>query len=79
MIVELPTDTPVTTPVNAFTAATPGLLLLQLPPPVAPVLVKVVDKPVHTVAAPLRLPALASAMTVTSLVAVDVPHALVTL
>ena len=76
-MVEVPAATPVTTPVAAFTDATAGLLLLQVPPPV-PLLVKVVDKPAHTDAAPLMVPALASAFTVTSLVAADVPHTFTT-
>ena len=74
-MVEVPSATPVTTPVVAFTVATAGLLLLQVPPPV-PLLVNVVDRPVHTDAAPLTEPAFATALTVTSCVAVEVPQPL---
>ena len=70
---EFPAVTPVTTPVTAFTVATAVLLLLQLPP-LIPVLVNGVDKPVQTDAAPLTVPALAIAFTVTARVAVEVPQ-----
>jgi hypothetical protein len=59
--------------VAELTDATEGLLLLQLPPTL-PLLVNVVDKPVHTDDAPLSVPALASGFTVTSFVALDVPQ-----
>jgi hypothetical protein len=72
-MVELPAATPVTTPVVEFTVAAAGLLLLQLPP-LIPLLVNVVDKPAHTDGPPLMVPAFAIAFTVTSLVAVEVPH-----
>lgn len=71
----MPAATPVTTPVVEFTVAAAGLLLLQVPPP-TPLLVNVVDKPVHTVNEPVIEPAFARALTVTTLVAVDVPQLL---
>lgn len=74
-MVVFPAPTPVSTPVDAFIDATPGLLLLQDPPP-WPLLVRVADNPTHTDAAPLIVPALANAFTVTSFVAVEVPHTL---
>jgi len=74
-MVEVPSATAVTTPVVALTVATAGLLLLQLPPPV-PLLVNVVDRPVHTDDAPVTEPAFAMALTVTSCVAVEVPQPL---
>ncbi len=61
-MVALPAATAVTTPDAEFTDAAAGLLLLQVPP--VPVLVNVVDKPAHTVAAPLTTPAFGSALTV---------------
>ena len=65
-ILALPIDTPVTTPVLAFTVATAVLLLVHVPVPDA--LVSVVDVPAHV---PL-LPAIAaSAFTVTVVVAVQ--------
>jgi len=72
-MVELPGATPVTMPVEEFTVAAAVLLLLQVPPPV-PVMVNVVDKPEHIDDAPLTVPAFATAFTVTSWVAVEVPH-----
>lgn len=76
-MVALPAATPVTTPVIEFTVAAAGLLLLQLPPP-APLVVNVVDKPIHTADAPLMVPAFATAFTVTNWVAADVPQVFVT-
>ena len=69
----LPAETPITTPLAAFTVAAAGLLLLQVPLMV-PLLVSVVDKPVHTVVAPLIVPAFGTAFTVIKCVAVDVPQ-----
>lgn len=74
-MVELPCAIPVTTPVVEFTVAAAVLLLLQVPPP-APLLVNVVDKPMHTDDAPLTEPAFATAFTVMSCVAVEVPQPL---
>ena len=65
VIIAFPAAMPVTRPVAAFTVATAGLLLLQLPVPVAPEIVNGVDKPAHTVDAPVIVPAFAVAFTVT--------------
>ena len=73
VMVALPAATPVTTPETALTVAVTVLLLLQVPP-MLPLLINVVDKPAHTDEAPLTVPALASAFTVTSRVAVEVPQ-----
>ena len=64
-MVALPAATPVTRPVDAFTEAMAGLLLLQLPVPADPVLVNDVDKPTHTVDDPLTVPAFGAGFTVT--------------
>ena len=61
-MIELPAATPVTVPVAEFTVAAAVLLLLQVPP--VPLVVNGVDKPAHTVAAPLTVPAFATALTV---------------
>ena len=53
----------VTTPDVAFTDATAGLLLLQLPP-ASPVLLYVADAPIQSGDAPLTVPALAFGSTV---------------
>lgn len=63
-MVAFPAATAVTTPLVALTDAAAGLLLLQVPPTL-PLLVKLVDKPVHTVDAPVTVPALANGFTVT--------------
>ena len=73
-MIELPAATPVTIPVAEFTVAAAGLLLLQLPL-AEPLLVNGVDKPAHTVDAPLTVPALAIALTVMVVEAEDVAHA----
>ena len=72
-----PAATPVTTPVAAFTVATDGVRLLQLPP-LMPLLVNVVVEPTHTVEAPLTVPALAAGFTVITLFELNVPQLLVT-
>ena len=77
-MVVLPAATPVTTPVDPFTVAAAVLLLLHVPP-VLPLLVNGVDKPAQTDVAPLTVPALAIAFTVTNWVAVDVPQTFDTL
>ena len=77
MIVALPAPFPVTTPDEAFTDATAGLLLLQVPP-LAPLLAKVVDRPAHTVDAPEITPAFGNGLTVMLTDFVDVAHADVT-
>ena len=53
-MVEVPAPTPVTTPVAANTLATPVLLLLQVPVPVASV--SVVVAPTHTTIVPFTAP-----------------------
>lgn len=72
-MVALPVATPVTTPVAEFTVAAAGLLLLQVPP--VPLVVNGVDKPAHTVDAPLTVPAFATALTVMVAEAEDVAQA----
>jgi len=64
----LPAATPVTTPVVAFTVATPTALLDQLPP--IAVEVNVVVPAIQIESFPKRVPAEAEAVTVTVLVAV---------
>jgi len=68
-MVAVPMLAPVTTPVEAFTVATPVLLDVQ-EPPVLPLLVNVVVPPTQMVCVPLRVPALGAAVTVTVRVAV---------
>jgi hypothetical protein len=68
VIVAVPAATPVTTPVEAFTVATPEAELDQLPPDT--VEEKVVVEPAQIACVPLRVPALAGAVTVTVAVAV---------
>ena len=75
VIVAVPVAIPVTVPV-ALIDAMAALLLLQVPPVVASV--RVVFAPVHTVVAPLMVPALGAGLTVITLVAVAVPQLLVT-
>ena len=67
-MVAVPAATPVTTPVEAFTAATPAALLDQLPP--LTVEANVVVPAIQILCVPLRVPAEAGAVTVTVLVAV---------
>src|SRR6185312_16400144 len=56
VIVVVPAATPVTRPVDAFTVAAAGLLLIQVPPTL-PVLVRLIAKPAHTVGPPVIVPA----------------------
>ena len=51
MIVALPTETPVTTPVPEPTVATEGVLLIHVPP--VEVVANVVDEPLQTLVAPV--------------------------
>jgi len=74
-IVVKPDETPVTTPVALMVAAA-GLLLLHTPPDTASV--RVMFRPMHTLAGPLMVPPTGEGFTVTALVAVAVPHLLVT-
>ena len=76
-MIELPAAMAVTTPVVELTVAAAGLLLLQVPP-LLPVLVNVVDRPAHTVAAPFTEPAFATALTVTVAEVEEVAQAEVT-
>jgi hypothetical protein len=70
VIVAVPADTPVTTPVVAFTVATNVLLLLQLPPAV-PFEVNVTVEFLQMVSLTLlSVPAFGAAVTVTARVAV---------
>ncbi len=68
-------DTPFTVPVDP-TVAMLVALLLHVPPVVT--LLKVMGVPIHTLAAPVMVPAVANAFTVTICVAVAVPQLLVT-
>lgn len=74
----LPGATPVTTPVVEFTVATPGVLLLQVPP-VFPLAFKLMEAPVHTEDGPLMEPASGNEFTITIVPAVEDPQPLVTL
>lgn len=63
LMVEVPAEIPVTTPLE-FTVAAEVLVLLQLPP-VVPSLDKIVVEPVHRNVVPLIVPAFGSGLTVT--------------
>ena len=63
MIVVVPAESAVTAPVEAFTDATAGLLLLH-DPPASPVLLYVADWPIQSGDVPLTVPALAFGLTV---------------
>ena len=76
-MVVFPAATAVTIPVDAFTVAAAVLLLLQVPPTL-PLLVNGVDKPAHTDAAPLTVPAFGTAFTVTAAEAEELAHEVVT-
>ena len=67
-MVAVPAATPVTTPVESFTVATPAALLDQLPP--LTVEANVVVPFTQMLCVPLRVPADTGAVTVTVLVAV---------
>ena len=67
-MVAVPAATPVTTPVEAFTVATPAALLDQLPPLTFEV--NVVVSAIQILCVPLSVPAEAGAVTVTVLVSV---------
>ena len=67
MIVAVPAATPVISPVDAFTVATPSSEDEKLPPDVA-LLEKVVVPPTQIELVPLKVPAETFAFTVTSLV-----------
>ena len=76
-MVALPAPTAVITPEVGLTVATKLLLLVQVPPAV-PLLVKVVSEPAQMVAAPLIVPALASALMVMLAEAAELPQVLLT-
>ena len=76
-MIALPDATPVTTPLVAFTDATEGLLLLQVPP-LFPSLVKGADNPAQIVAVPLIVPETGSGFIVTVLEADELEQAEVT-
>jgi hypothetical protein len=71
VIVAIPAATPVTSPVEAFTVATPAAELDQLPP--VTVEVKIVDEPAQIACGPLSVPAVAGAVTAMLPLAVPVP------
>ena len=74
-MVLFPVATPDTCP-EASTVATPGVLLVHVPP--AEASLNVVIEPTQTVPIPVMLPALGNGLTVTKLVAAAVPQLLVT-
>ena len=71
MICVDPALTPVTKPLDEFTVATDGLLLLQLPP-LVPLLEKVAVCPIQSGEVPLIVPALTFGLTVNVLNADEV-------
>ena len=75
MIVAVPADTPVTSPL-AFTVAMPVALLLHVPPAVASV--NCVVLPIHTVCVPVIAATTGAEPTVTVLVTCVVPQPFVT-
>ena len=75
MIVVVPAVIPFTIPETGSTVPTAVLLLLHAPePPLAVASERVIDEPVHTDAEPVTEPATGVALTVTTVVAVTVPH-----
>ena len=73
----MPAATPVTTPVDEFTEAVPAASVVQLPP-ASPDADKVVVVAAHKVVVPDIVPAESTGLTVTVVLADDVPHELVT-
>jgi hypothetical protein len=67
-MMEIPAETPVTSPVPGFTVATAGLPLLQVPP--GTVETKFVEEPTQTDCAPNNWPAVKTVVIVTWRVAV---------
>ena len=76
MIVALHVPTPITTPVDEFTDAMVASLVLHVPP-LSPLLVKVACEPIHTVEAPLTVPAFGRGFTVIICDALGEPQLLV--
>ena len=71
----VPALTPYTTPETGSIVPTPVLLLLHNPePPLAVASVRVIVAPVHTKPGPVIAPATGVVLTVTTVVAVTVPH-----
>ena len=77
-MVVFPDATPVTTPVTGSTVATPGVVLLHVPP-VFPLELRLIVEPAQTDDAPLMVPAFGREFTVTTIPAVEDPQLLVTL
>jgi len=75
-IVAVPAVTPVMIPIDGSTVAVPGLIEIQVPPPAASE--RVVVAVGHTVAVPVIVPVFGKGFTVTTVVAYEVPQALVT-
>lgn len=73
VIVTVPADTPVTTPVLLFTVARAVLLLVHTPPDV-PFVVNCIVDPVHTDEEPLIVPAFEAAVTEIDFVVLAVPQ-----
>ncbi len=73
-MIALPIATPDTTPVDEFTDAINGSLLLQPPPLLRPLLLNVAMEPTQTVAAPLTVPAFGSGSTEIILLAPELPQ-----
>jgi hypothetical protein len=76
-MVEFPAAIPVTAPVTAFTVATDGVRLFQVPP-LLPLLVNVVADPAQTVVGPLIVPEFGRGLTVIAADEIEVPQVLVT-
>ena len=75
VIVVVPELTPYTMPKTGSIVPIPVLLLLHAPePPLAVASVKVIVAPVHTKPGPVIEPDAGVALTVTTVVAVTVPH-----
>jgi hypothetical protein len=72
----VPALTPVTNPELLFTVATEVALLVQVPPGVPVASDNCVVLPLQTVSVPVIVPATGVALTVTTAVAVAVPHVL---
>ena len=73
----MPAATPVTIPVEASTDAVPAASVVQLPP-ASPDEDKVDVAATHTVVVPLIEPAFGAGLTVTVVLAEEVPHELLT-
>jgi len=76
-MVVLPCAMPVTTPVVGSTVATPGVLLVHVPP-ASPLALKLMVEPAHTDDKPLTVPAFGSEFTKRAWAALEDPQLLVT-